>query len=63
MTGDEFGTRAKERNTNYSIMRLSFKQIRIEKYITPLASCYCQWKPDIYDPSRRYTPQEVCAKL
>ena len=35
MTGDEFGARAKERNTKYSIMRLSgFKQIRIEKYIT-----------------------------
>ena len=44
-----------------TITRSSFRQIRIEKYIMPFASCYCQWKPDIFGPSRRYTPQKICA--
>ena len=43
-------------------MKSSFKHIRIEKYVTPFASCYCQYKAGIFDPSRRYTPQEVCTK-
>ena len=40
----------------------SFKQIRIEKYIIPLASCYSQQNLGIFDPPRGYTPQEVPSK-
>ena len=46
----------------HKIMKSSFKQIRIEKYVTPFASCYYQYNAGIFDPSRRYTPQEVCTK-
>ena len=34
----------------------------MRKYITPLASCYSQYKRGIFDPSRVYTPREVCSK-
>ena len=45
----------------HKITRSSFKEVRIEKYIAPLASCYRQKKTGIFDPSQGYTPREVCA--
>ena len=44
------------------ITKSSFKQIRMGRYTTPLASCYSQYKRHIFDPSRVYTPREVCSK-
>ena len=36
----------------HKITSSSFNKARIEKYITPLASCYSQQKPGIFDPPR-----------
>ena len=39
----------------HKITSSSFNKARIEKYITPLASCYSQQKPGIFDLPRGYT--------